>query len=179
MTRLAFHRFRTTTMFALAGLLAIGLAATTAIPALGSGSFQRTGSLNVARGAFTATLLQNGEVLVAGGGDVNKNFLASAELYNPSTGKWTFTGSMTTARAGHEAALLPSGKVLVAGGVDASGSTLASAELYDPSTGTWTATGSMNTAREGFFAGLRPFLAARIGGERWWRSQGPQSRARS
>jgi len=32
-----------------------------------------------------------------------------------------------------------------------------------------------NTAREGFFAGLRPFLAARIGGERWWRSQGPQS----
>jgi hypothetical protein len=32
-----------------------------------------------------------------------------------------------------------------------------------------------NTAREGFFAGLRTFLTARIGGERWWRSQGPQS----
>ena len=54
--------------------------------------------MNIARGAFTATLLENGEVLVTGGGDVNNNLLASAELYNPATGKWTLTGSMTTAR---------------------------------------------------------------------------------
>ena len=36
----------------------------------------------------TATLLQNGQVLVAGGSLV-------AELYNPATGTWTTTGSLS------------------------------------------------------------------------------------
>jgi hypothetical protein len=44
--------------------------------------------MNVARVQHTATLLQNGEVLVAGGGTSAAN-LASTELYNPATGKWT------------------------------------------------------------------------------------------
>ena len=109
--------------------------------------------MNVARINHIATLLVNGEVLVAGGNNNSTGYLSSAELYNPSTGKWTFTGSMTAPREGHNAVLLQNGEVLVAGGINASTSnctTLASAELYNPSTGTWTATGSMTTGRYDF-----------------------------
>jgi len=128
-----------------------GLVAITPVRAFASGTFQRTGSMNVARISHTATLLSNGEVLVAGGDNssLGGNCPSSAELFNPSTGTWTLTGCMTTARGNHQAVLLPSGEVLVAGGGSAS-DPLASAELYNPSTGTWTPTGSMNTARSGF-----------------------------
>src|SRR5262245_19083194 len=80
------------------------------------GTWTATGSMSVARQAyFTATLLTNGKVLVAGGSD-GTAALSSAELYDSSTGTWTPTASMNTARLGHTATLLPDGKVLVAGG---------------------------------------------------------------
>jgi uncharacterized repeat protein (TIGR03803 family) len=104
------------------------------------------GSLNTARSGHTATLLTNGEVLVAGG--YGTAALTSAELYNPATGTWTTTGSLNAARQYHTATLLTNGQVLVAGGEDNSGDALASAELYNPTSGTWTTTiGSMATAR--------------------------------
>ena len=136
------HQFAKTLL--LVSIAVIVVVASTATPAVASGTFQKTGSMNVARMDHTATLLANGEVLVAGGVISG----ASAELYNPSTGTWSFTGSMTTACFNHQAVLLQNGEVLVAGG--GSGNLLASAELYDPSTGVWTATGSMNTARSNF-----------------------------
>lgn len=67
MIHFTIHQSRAAARVVLTGLLAIGLVATTDSPAFATASFQRTGSLNVARGAYTATLLQNGEVLVAGG----------------------------------------------------------------------------------------------------------------
>jgi hypothetical protein len=79
------------------------------------------------RAWFTATLLLNGRVLVAGGSG-----LASAELYDPSTGLWTATGSMTAGRYEHTAVLLGSGQVLVAGGSNTASPSLSSAELYTP-----------------------------------------------
>jgi Galactose oxidase, central domain len=100
------------------------------------------------QGASTATLLQNGQVLLAGGAGT------SADLYNPATGTFSPTGSMTTARQGATATLLPNGEVLVAGGFDNTGTYLSSAELYNPATGTWTLTGSMKTARTGGTATL-------------------------
>jgi N-acetylneuraminic acid mutarotase len=123
-------------------------------------SFTATGALLTARYAHTATVLANGMVLVAGGfGGATSTLqsggapLASAELYNPTTGAWTATGSMTTARMNHTATLLPSGEVLVAGGYTGTATT-ATAELYSPTTGTWTAVASMSTPRQSQGAAL-------------------------
>ena len=101
--------------------------------------------MNFAREDHTSTLLQNGQVLVAGG--FNRGVvIASAELYNPTTRTWTVTGNMTIPRFQHTATLLPNGNVLVTGGND--NGYLSSAELYNPATGVWTTTASMSTARE-------------------------------
>ena len=113
-------------------------------------SFTPTGSMTIARRGHTATLLESGKVLVAGGSN------ASAELYDPASGTFTATGSMTVARAGHTATLLSNaaspnhGKVLIVGG-DATGT---SAELYDPASGTFTATGSATGVLTGHTATL-------------------------
>src|SRR3989442_1737312 len=114
-------------------------------------SWVPTGNLNTARVGHTATLLQNGKVLVVGGSDNGFNVLDSAELYDPVTGMWSVTGSLNTPRGSHTATLLPDGKVLIVAG-DTSNSPPdfgrgGTAELYDPSTGTWSLTGSLNVTR--------------------------------
>jgi len=112
-----------------------------------TGKWTSTGSMNAARGNLTATLLLNGQVLVAGGINAAGNPLGTAELYSPATGKWTLIGKMITARDEHTATLLSNGNVLVAGGENAAGVTTNKTELYNPSTGKWTATGNLNTSR--------------------------------
>jgi hypothetical protein len=103
--------------------------------------------MHAARGNLTATLLPNGKVLVAGGINAANNPLATAELYNPSTGKWSLTGSLNVARDEHTAVLLSTGKVLAAGGENSAGVTTNRTELYNPSTGKWTFTGNLNISR--------------------------------
>lgn len=74
------------------------------------------------RFSHTATTLNNGMVLIAGGfGDSfgNSGYLANAELYNPATGTFTVTGSLNTAREYHSATLLNNGMVLIAGATTA------------------------------------------------------------
>jgi len=111
-----------------------------------TGTWSLTGSLNVTRCCHTATLLQNGKVLVAGG--FNLDTVKSAELYDPASGEWSFTGSLNVARYWHTATLLQDGRVLIAGGSNDGdlASTLSDAELYDPAAGTWSTTGNLNTA---------------------------------
>ena len=120
--------------------------------------------IGVTRSGRTATLLNNGRVLVVGGSENSPAFprtlvSASAELYDPATDIWSSTGSMSVARYDHAAILLNDGRVLVVGGrgdpmtLPSSGY-LVSTELYDPMTGTWSSTGSMTDGRYDHIATL-------------------------
>lgn len=118
-------------------------------------------SLPFSGAGMSATLLADGiNVLVCGGsrpsiGDV----VASACLYNTSTGVVTNLGAMTVPRAWHTATLITSGSlsgyVLLAGGFTNGGSfpftpgnttSTVTAELYNPTTKTFAATGSLPVA---------------------------------
>jgi YVTN family beta-propeller protein len=115
--------------------------------------------MSIARYGPTATLLNDGGVLVAGGiwtdaaGNRTTN---TAEIYYPASDTWLATGTMTAARYGHTATLLEDGRVLVVGGytgVYASNSYFKSAEVYSPATNSWTAVPDMRgEEREGHTA---------------------------
>lgn len=117
-----------------------------------TGKFRMTGSLKVARKHHTATLLNNGEVLIAGGENNNGHALQSAELYDPGSGRFRMTGRMLSPHDSHAAALLGDGRVLIAGGFGGSVGVTNEAELYDPASGGFEPTGSMHTGREFFTA---------------------------
>ena len=87
-----------------------------------TGTFTATGSMTAPRFSHTATLLNDGKVLIAGG-MTQSTFspIATAEMYDPLTGTFTATGSMTGPRYDHSATLLPDGRVPIAGGGDANG----------------------------------------------------------
>ena len=97
------------------------------------GSFSLTGSMATARVTQTATALLDGRVLVVGGATgcatgVSCRSVASAEVYDPKTGKFSPTGSMAAARTWASATRLLDGRVLIAGGSDGS-AYLTSAEI--------------------------------------------------
>ena len=121
------------------------------VPAQALGRWQVTGDLGTARYGHTATLLANGQVLVAGGFTLPGGYLASAELYDPATGMWTATDNLATERGGHTATLLPNGQVLAAGGVSVGSAQhdhhIPRAELYDPASGSWTRTDNLQPGR--------------------------------
>jgi len=108
-----------------------------------TGTWTLTGSMGTTRSWHTATLLQDGKVLVAGG--YNTDNIKTAELYDPVTGAWTPTGDLNIARYGHTATLLQDGTVLVVGGSNDGdlASTLNGAESYHPAIGTWSAVQSL------------------------------------
>ena len=111
------------------------------------GSWRASATMAQARRWHASTVLKDGRVLVAGGTGASGQALATAELYDPATGKWTAVPSMNTARlSGHTATLLASGKVLVMGGmVNATDATNA-AEIFDPATLKWTAVANIGVS---------------------------------
>ena len=124
-------------------------------PAILDPRWTTTGSMITPRQEHTATSLSTGRVLVAGGrSGTGTTALASAELYDRTTGTWSATGSMTTGgRRLHTATMLAtsgnpttSGKVLAAGGINGT-TTLTTAQLYSTTSGTWSPAGNLNTAR--------------------------------
>lgn len=111
-----------------------------------SGTFSPTGSMSVPREGHTATLLNDGRVLIAGGSDNGQHTISTAEIYDPGIGTFTPAGSMTVPREAHTATLLLSGQVLIAGGGRAGmpGGYIVyrNGELYDPRSGTFSAINS-------------------------------------
>lgn len=99
------------------------------------------------RAEQTATLLVDGDVLVAGGyngftpAGGSHVSLRSAELFDPATGGWTQAAPMLVGRSGQVASLLPDGDVLAMGGweMPKGGEYVRTAELYDPVSNAWTA----------------------------------------
>jgi hypothetical protein len=114
------------------------------------------GPLNTPRYQHSATMLNNGTVLIAGGVNCptagSCTYLRSAEIYDPASGTSAGTGSLAAPRAA-PAVLLANGKVLIAGGstCDPFGNcfSLSSAEIFDPVSGAFTSAGNMLAARDG------------------------------
>ncbi|HXG58961.1 MAG TPA: kelch repeat-containing protein [Thermoanaerobaculia bacterium] len=125
-----------------------------------AGQFYSGGNMTNPRAYHTATLLQDGRVLIAGGiNNGTPNDVTQAELYDPATSFTGFvtTGSMSHGRRDHTATLLTDGKVLITGGQsDYSPNYFATADLYDPVSGTFTATGSLGIKRFSHTATLLP-----------------------
>jgi hypothetical protein len=142
-------------------------------------SWSKSGLLGTARTAPVAALLNDGRVLLAGGYYTNGSrsgdsmgadtvvlaafhphladvdledyaaALATAEIFDPSTGTWSPTGPMTYARSGARAVTMADGRVLIFGSVTP-GSGIAvdpaawvTAEVFDPATGRFTPTGPL------------------------------------
>ena len=113
------------------------------------------------RAGHTATLLEDGKVLVAGGviDPDGEQVLASTDLYDPATRAWTTVEDMAGPRSAHTATLLLDGRVLVVGGIGRfvtpmEARMLASAELFDPATGRWTSAEESTDPRSGHAATL-------------------------
>ena len=92
------------------------------------------------RSNFTATLLNNGTVLVVGGNCGLGCALSTAEIYDPASDTWTYTrGRLNSSRHSHQAIKLSNGNVLILGGNDGSRQLL-SAEIYDVNSDTFVTT---------------------------------------
>jgi hypothetical protein len=109
------------------------------------------------RWLHTATLLADGRVLILGGRTAKDSVRATAELYDPGSGRFSSAGSMRDGRQQHTATRLPDGRVFIAGGYWSDGQSwrvLSSTEMYDPASGQFREVGSMGTARQGHGAVL-------------------------
>lgn len=123
--------------------------------------------MQMPRGGHTATLLDDGRVLITGGNTIfavagTGNFIQiyqsahrTVDIYDPATNTFVAGPNMLEKRAGHGAVKLPDGRVLCGGGISDGFTILLLAfpiyagagEIYDPATNSWSATGVHNYDR--------------------------------
>jgi len=111
-------------------------------------TFTLTGSMNVARNMFFAVLLDDGRVLIAGGGDnsgsAGSMAFDTAEIYDPATGTFKLLESkMSVPRQYHNIVKLLDGTVLLVGGSRGPGLKNGNTKVdrFDPVTETFTYVG--------------------------------------
>ena len=100
--------------------------------------FTSTGRMLTPRTNHSATLLQDGRVLIAGG-MIEDGMVRASEIYDPTTHSFAEVADLNDERWGHEALLLQDGRVLIIGGRRGDFNlqdvqNVTSAELYNPAT---------------------------------------------
>jgi hypothetical protein len=100
-----------------------------------AGAFVRTGDMSAPHYLATATILDNGNVLVVGGWTIRGPVVVGmrdAEVYMPETNAFSHVGQTNVARLTNTATLLNDGEVLIAGGVADKALITAAVEFYSP-----------------------------------------------
>lgn len=101
--------------------------------------------MNLGRYRHTATLLNDGRVLVTGG-ETDNLTTTQCEIYNPNTNSWELTGNLQEKRSGHAAILLRNGNVFVSGGRNES-PLLNTCEIFDTTLNQWSFVDNMLMSR--------------------------------
>ena len=120
-----------------------------------TGTFKVAGGTLHPRRNHTATLLEDGRVLMAGGYFDAICITAAAELFDPATETFSSVGFMLSERVRHTATLLATGEALMVGGSNGCAPDSSDdppwdplfAELYEPNSRSFQPSGKMSTTR--------------------------------
>ena len=138
-------------------LFALLLAAAPASEAAqGGGQVAAIAGMSSARAGHSATRLDDGRVLLAGGCHARgceEGISSDAVIFEPATKRFLPADRLVVARVGHRALSLADGRVLLFGGWTPGGATDV-VEVYDPALGSFAAHGKLLQARDGFSANL-------------------------
>ena len=121
-----------------------------------------SGAMSTPRFEHTATALDDGRVLIAGGQGPPiagvAGALASTEIYDPAVDSFRKSNDMGDARFNHTALKLPDRTVMVIGGAGGQNgdTSLSTAEVFNPGDGGWTNVGALTGSRSGHVAAVFP-----------------------
>lgn len=127
-------------------------------------TYTTTPASRAGRAWQTATLLNNGNVLMTGGFNgsfipLALNAITDCEVYDPVANAWSPFASLNHARANASVLKLPDGALVVVGGADGAAlgpQPVLFVELWDPNTAQWNFLTNVNTPRAWQTAGLLP-----------------------